>query len=100
MPAPTYSPGDTWRYAASYSRMKSNFRFVPELEGASAPSAYVFWLVQAARLSAWIYQRSSVVNIPRRLPNDVCFICVTLRPAFSDEMRVVFGSPRKNAMLL
>ena len=44
-------------------------------------------------------QRSPSVNIASFTPVSVCFFCDTLRPPITDEMRVVSGSPRKNATL-
>lgn len=45
-------------------------------------------------------QRSSAVNIEKRMPDSTRFFCETRTPPETDEMGVVFSSPRKKARLL
>src|SRR5665213_333057 len=74
--------------------------FVLPASSESVPSAYVFCDVHDNRLSPWRNQRSSCVKMENLAPASVCFFCENFMPADSTEMRVVCGSPRKNAMLL
>ena len=60
----------------------------------------MFCDVHDNRLSPWMNQRSSAVNMLIRMPDSTCFFCDTRRPPEIDEMCVVFSSPLKNARLL